>query len=395
MPALGSSFVPAIHYTSTTHGDAHHPSSSNPNGKHNLPQQVTNLTNTLAQQTTLVNQLFECIEMRRIPDEVSRSRTRAVERDLFQRRPGSGAGQHRRQLEDPLPHQAQIHKEVQRLIAEQLRGFRLIDTTDDTLRRDVANLSRSPFTNEIERTKPLRKFNPPHFILFRGYEDPGKHLMHYQNAITLYASNDTLMCKIFATTIQGKAQDWFHTLPPHSIRNFDELSLVFTKEYSSYRLIKKKSDHLFSMKNDLNESLYTYVNRFKAEKAKIPLEMLLKDTEPTRKKASDKLFNNKSKPGDKRRDRSPAKGSTTPKPYTRFLVPVSQILYDLKNKPWFKPPPPLKGDTFKMDQTKYCAFHRGLGHITNDCTTWTRYLEQLIKEGKCDQYVNRPTARPR
>ncbi|KAM1296822.1 hypothetical protein ACFX2F_023844 [Malus domestica] len=48
------------------------------------------------------------------------------------------------------------------------------------------------------------------------------------------------MCKIFATALQGEAQDWFHTLPPRSIRSFDDLSLVFTKEYSSYCSIKKK-----------------------------------------------------------------------------------------------------------------------------------------------------------
>ncbi|KAM1903719.1 hypothetical protein ACFX13_041196 [Malus domestica] len=42
-----------------------------------------------------------------------------------------------------------------------------------------------------------------------------------------------------------------------------------------------------------------------------------------------------------------------------------------------------------MDQTKYCAFHKGPGHTTNDCAIWRRYLEQLMKEGKCDQYIDR------
>ncbi|XP_068319356.1 uncharacterized protein [Pyrus communis] len=79
----------------------------------------------------------------------------------------------------------------------------------------------------------------------------------------------TLSCKIFSTTLQGEAQDWFHTLPLHSIQNFSKLSLVFTKEYLSYRSIKKKSDHLFNMKKDPKESLPIYVKRFKAEKAKI------------------------------------------------------------------------------------------------------------------------------
>ncbi|KAM1044216.1 hypothetical protein ACFX2A_036184 [Malus domestica] len=84
-----------------------------------------------------------------------------------------------------------------------------------------------------------------------------------------YRNNDDLMCKIFATTLQGEAQDWFYTLPPQSIRNFYELSLVFTKEYSPYRSIKKKSDHLFDVKKNLKESFRDYVRRFKAEKARI------------------------------------------------------------------------------------------------------------------------------
>ncbi|XP_050125694.1 uncharacterized protein LOC126602921 [Malus sylvestris] len=48
-----------------------------------------------------------------------------------------------------------------------------------------------------------------------------------------------------------------------------------------------------------------------------------------------------------------------------------------------------------MDQTRYCAFHRGSGHETNDCITWIKYFEKIVKEGKCDQYVDRPAARPR
>ncbi|KAM1561462.1 hypothetical protein ACFX1Z_004585 [Malus domestica] len=85
----------------------------------------------------------------------------------------------------------------------------------------------------------------------------------------LYRNNDNLMCKIFATTLQGDAQDSFYTLPSQSIQNFDELSLVFTKEYSSYHSIKKKSDHLFNVKNNPKESLCDYVKRFKVEKVRI------------------------------------------------------------------------------------------------------------------------------
>ncbi|KAB2606479.1 hypothetical protein D8674_006196 [Pyrus ussuriensis x Pyrus communis] len=236
----------------------------------------------------------------------------------------------------------QIPEEIQKLVAEQLRGFQCIDTTDDVIRKDMANLSRSPFIVEIEETKPPR------------------------NAITLYANNDALMCKIFATT---------------------ELSLVFTKEYSSYCSIKKKSDYLFNMKNDLKESFCIYVKRFKVEKAKIvecddsitcsafrkglpadhplfeelimgknlslansyalaekhsfwdeekcsqkPPEQSHRDAEPTQKKANDKPLDNKIEPGDKPKDRSLTKGVTSPKTYTKFSIPINQIFHNLKDK---------------------------------------------------------------
>ncbi|XP_048444694.1 uncharacterized protein LOC125479455 [Pyrus x bretschneideri] len=235
--------------------------------------------------------------------------------------------------------------------------------------------------------------------------------------------NDVLICRIFATTLQNEAQYWFYTLPPCLIRNFSKLFLVFTKEYSSYRSIKKKFDHLFNMKNDLNESLRTCVKRFKVEKVKIveckdsiacstfrkgfladhpffrklimgknltlvdfyalaekhslwdeakcsqkPLEQPRKYAELTQKKARDKPLNNKDKPGSRCRDRSFAKESSVPKTYTKFSVLINQIIRDLKDKPWFKMLLSIRGDTTKMDETKYCAFHKGPEHTTNDYT---------------------------
>ena len=80
----------------------------------------------------------------------------------------------------------------------------------------------------------------------------------------------TLSCAKYSPPL-CKAKRKIGSTPCHhqSIQNFDDLSLVFTKEYSSYRSIKKKSDHLFNVKKNPKESLRDYVKRFKAEKAKI------------------------------------------------------------------------------------------------------------------------------
>ena len=55
------------------------------------------------------------------------------------------------------------------------------------------------------------------------------------------------------------------------------------------------------------------------------------------------------------------------KNYSNFSIPIHQILRDVKNELWFKLPKQSKGDTSKLDHTKYCAFHRGPGHTTDNC----------------------------
>ncbi|KAM1610080.1 hypothetical protein TB2_021693 [Malus domestica] len=83
---LNSNFAPGVYHTSTTQRETFLPSSSNPNGEQHLSQQVIELMSTLAQQTTLVNQLLQCTEMQYALDEVSRSRTRA-DKEPFQQHP--------------------------------------------------------------------------------------------------------------------------------------------------------------------------------------------------------------------------------------------------------------------------------------------------------------------
>ncbi|KAM2241038.1 hypothetical protein ACFXTI_010376 [Malus domestica] len=65
---------------------AFHPSSSNLNSEQHLSGQVIELTSTLAQQMTLVNQLLQRTEIQRAPNEKSQSKTRVDE--PFQQRPG-------------------------------------------------------------------------------------------------------------------------------------------------------------------------------------------------------------------------------------------------------------------------------------------------------------------
>ncbi|XP_034229390.1 uncharacterized protein LOC117638368 [Prunus dulcis] len=231
------------------------------------------------------------------------------------------------------------------------------------------------------------------------------------------------MCKVFAITLRGVAQDWFHTLPSRSISSFKELAYVFTKEYTSYQTIKKNPDHLYNLRKKSDESLRDYIKRFKAEKANIagcddrisstafkkglpaehdlyreltitPSQTLAEvyvtaecytEAQPT-KRASQRGngFNNRNK--DKRRSH-PQGEATVGENYPKFTIPIHQILAQVNNKPWVRKPPPLKGDPDKRDTSKYCVFHGTHGHTTNNCFALKAHLEELAREGHCTEFI--------
>ncbi|XP_020411609.1 uncharacterized protein LOC109946877 [Prunus persica] len=105
--------------------------------------------------------------------------------------------------------------------------------------------------------------------MFKGDSNPKNHLKHFKSVMILHKADDALMCKTFATTLLGAAQDWFHTLPSGSINSFNELTYVFTKEYTSYRTIKKNPNHLYNLCKKSDESLRDYIKKFKAKKSNI------------------------------------------------------------------------------------------------------------------------------
>ncbi|CAN6684229.1 unnamed protein product [Malus baccata var. baccata] len=250
----------------------------------------------------------------------------------------------------------------------------------------MTNISMSPFTNEIEWIDPPRGFTMPHFIPYKGDEDPNRHLKYYRSTMIFYRNND---------------------------------------EYSSNRSIKMTSDHLFSIVKDHRETIHNYVKRFKVEKAKIVgcnediATTAFRNGLPTKHHLFKKLIigeeltlaasyalakkhalwdeakqSNKHELEKKHMEHSPTREDSALETFTKFTVPISQILRKLKNEPWFELPPPMKGDLTRLDHTKYYAFYQRPGHTTNGCLKWKQNLEKLTNEGQCDEYLDRSTKRP-
>ena len=47
----------------------------------------------------------------------------------------------------------------------------------------------------------------------------------------------------------------------------------------------------------------------------------------------------------------------------------------------------MKLDPSKRDDTKYCEFHRGHGHRTDDCIQLRKEIEYLIRRGHLSRYI--------
>ena len=62
-----------------------------------------------------------------------------------------------------------------------------------------------------------------------------------------------------------------------------------------------------------------------------------------------------------------------------FKEPVHRIIDRIKNKPYFRWPNKMGGDSSKRNQILYCIYHKDKGHTTEQCRVLKDHLEQLVK----------------
>ncbi|CAL8168199.1 unnamed protein product [Prunus armeniaca] len=259
---------------------------------------------------------------------------------------------------------------------------------EDALRVEVDRANFSPFTAEIEQAAPQKRFSTPSFTCFKGDSDPESHLKHFKSLMILYKAKDALMCKV----------------------SFKELTYVCTKEYTSYRTIKKNPDHLFNMRKKPDESLRDYIKRFKAEKANIVgcddqiassafkkcllvEHDLYRELTITPSQTLAEVFSTTERYMLWDDDRIAAKKSTEQEDRpTKRVDQKSDRLGSKDNASRTHKemlPPPLKGDPDKRDTRKYCAFHATHGHNTNNYFAWKAHLEELVREGHCTEFITK------
>ena len=78
--------------------------------------------------------------------------------------------------------------------------------------------------------------------------------------------------------------------------------------------------------------------------------------------------------GNKRReDKNPR-----PMKFTPLVMPVDQILTEIRDEPSLKWPRPLHSSPSMRDKRKYCRFHKDHGNYTEDYRDLKEQIEELI-----------------
>ena len=141
---------------------------------------------------------------------------------------------------------------------------RALDSMDTMVQQ-----TESLFTAEVLHFPLLAKFRMPQIEAFDGTKDPVDHLNTYKNQMELHGYQDPVRCRAFAMTLKGPALAWFNRLPPSSVSSFRELSIAFVCHFIGARTYRKSSYHLLSIKQNPQESLRSYVQRFNTESLKV------------------------------------------------------------------------------------------------------------------------------
>ena len=66
---------------------------------------------------------------------------------------------------------------------------------------------------------------------------------------------------------------------------------------------------------------------------------------------------------------------------------MSQVLCEVQHERFLRWSSQIKSDLAKRDDPKYCEFHKGHGHRTDDCIQLRKEIEYLIRRGHLSRYV--------
>ncbi|XP_020203764.1 uncharacterized protein LOC109789261 [Cajanus cajan] len=275
------------------------------------------------------------------------------------------------------------------------------------------------------KSLPIEKYD--------GSTDPEENLNVFLTQATLSTQDNSALCRIFPTSLKGRALSWFTRLPSSSIDSFNELSSQFTLQFATSKPYKTTSLALAGVRQEKKESLRSFIDRFNKVAIEIgdlnpavamdrlstalrpgtfvnslckkpPVDMndvrrraekymQMEELAETRNQARAEEGHSRKESGREpmrkpnadpssiHPPRGPRYTAYTPLNASRAKVMEQALASEILVMPKRANTPP------RADKAKMCRFHRNRGHSTEECSALKDKLEDLIKQGHLASFV--------
>ena len=306
-----------------------------------------------------------------------------------------------------------------------------------------------PFAEWITSMGPDKSLKIPSFKAYSGSESARDHMASFEANMSVLTRDDDILCKALLGTLTGPALAWFRNLKPGSINDWPTFRKLFLENFATAGYRQARASDLAGIQQEPRESTLAYLERFRAMVDKIdyipegllnisftngllkgtlrteltvrppvsrsdlyeraysiasveePISSRLEDRDYGRegrgessRKGSDRKKSESSRSArdvppsrgfDRQDDRRPEAGRPRI-PFTPLTVPRKDLISVLN----LGPPQPMKESSrARRNPRKYCAFHRDIGHDTEDCEDLQRVIQRCVDEGKLDRYIKR------
>ena len=95
------------------------------------------------------------------------------------------------------------------------------------MNKALSQVSKSPFTQNIEDASLPWQFHQPIFTIYNGQTDLVEHVSHFSQRMVIHSKDEVLMCKVFPSSLGLVAMRWFNGLKANSIDSFKKLTWDF------------------------------------------------------------------------------------------------------------------------------------------------------------------------
>ena len=101
----------------------------------------------------------------------------------------------------------------------------------NVMKEALSQISKSLFTRGIEKAKLPRHFHQPTFIMYNGRTDPVEHVSQFKQKMAVHSQDETLLCRVFPSSLGPMPMRWFGGLRMNSISSFKKLTQSFCSRF--------------------------------------------------------------------------------------------------------------------------------------------------------------------